>query len=117
MKYMTVWKGSLMQFMNDKILSLLGLAARGRNLVSGEFSTEKAVKEGKAALVIVSRDASCNTQKMFTNMCAFYKTPLYFYASGEALGRSIGKEMRASVAITNPGMAANIIKHLEESQV
>ncbi len=36
--------------MNDpvqmkKVLSLLGLAARGRNLVSGEFSTENAVKD------------------------------------------------------------------------
>ncbi len=101
--------------MNDKILSLLGLAARGRNLVSGEFSTEKAVKEGKAALVIVGNDASDNTRKMFTNMCTFYKTPIYFYASKETLGRAIGKEMRASVAVTDKGMAANIIKHLEES--
>ncbi len=101
--------------MNDRILSLLGLAARGRNLVSGEFSTEKAVKEGKAALVIVGNDASDNTRKMFTNMCIFYKTPIYFYASKETLGRAIGKEMRASVAVTDKGMAANIIKHLEES--
>lgn len=103
--------------MNDRILSLLGLAARGRNLVSGEFSTEKAVKEGKAALVIVGTDASDNTRKMFSDMCAFYRTPIYFYAGKEALGRAIGKEMRASVAITDPGMAANIMKHLEESQV
>lgn len=101
--------------MNDKILSLLGLAARGRNLVSGEFSTEKAVKEGKAALVIVGGDASDNTRKMFTNMCSFYKTPIYFYGSKEKLGKAIGKEMRASVAVTDPGIAANIIKHLEES--
>ena len=53
----------------DKVLSLLGLCARGGNLVSGEFSTEKAVKSGKAALVIVGADASDNTKKMFTNMC------------------------------------------------
>ena len=106
-----------MRSMNDRILSLLGLAARGRNLVSGEFSTEKAVKEGKAALVIVGTDASDNTRKMFSDMCAFYKTPIYFYAGKETLGQALGKEMRASVAITDPGMAANIIKHLEESQV
>ena len=102
--------------MNDTVLSLLGLAARGRNLVSGEFSTEKAVKEGKAALVIVSGDASGNTRKMFTNMCTFYKTPIYFYSDKETLGKAIGREMRASVAVTNQGMAAGIIKHLEESQ-
>ena len=58
--------------MNDRVLSLLGLAARGRNLVSGEFSTEKAVKEGRAYLVIVGKDASDNTRKLFTNMCSFY---------------------------------------------
>lgn len=97
----------------DKVLSLLGLAARGRNLVSGEFSTEKAVKEGKAALVIVGTDASDNTKKMFTNMCEYRKIPICFYGEKESLGKAIGKEMRASVAVTNPGMAANIKKHLE----
>ena len=33
---------------NDKVLQMLGLAARGRKIESGEFSTEKAVKAGKA---------------------------------------------------------------------
>lgn len=101
--------------MNDRIFSLLGLAARGRNLVSGEFSTEKAVKGGRAFLVIVSSEASDNTKKMFTNMCTFYHTPLYFYGTKEALGKAVGKEMRASVAVTSQGMAENIIKRLEES--
>lgn len=101
--------------MNDKILSLLGLAARGRNLVSGEFATEKAVKSGKAALVIVSSEASENTRKMFTNMCRFYHTPIYFYGTKEALGRAVGKEMRASAAVTDQGLAENIIKRLEEA--
>lgn len=101
--------------MSDKVLSLLGLAARGRNLVSGEFSTEKAVKGRKAALVIVSSEASDNTKKMFTNMCIFYQTPIYFYGTKEALGKAIGKEMRASVAVTDQGMAESIIKRLEEA--
>lgn len=101
--------------MSDKVLSLLGLAARGRNLVSGEFSTEKAVKGRKAALVIVSSEASDNTKKMFTNMCIFYQIPIYFYGTKEALGKAIGKEMRASVAVTDQGMAESIIKRLEEA--
>ena len=99
--------------MRDKVLSLLGIAARGRNLVSGEYSTEKAVKEGKAALVIVAGDASANTGKMFTNMCTFYKKPIYFYSDKESLGMAIGQEMRSSVAVTNPGIAGSIIKILE----
>ena len=101
--------------MNDRVLSLLGLAAKGRNLKSGEFSTEKAVKEGRAAMVIIGNDASDNTKKKFTNMCAFYNTPIYFYSDKVQLGRAIGREMRTSEAVTDEGMAANIMKRLEES--
>lgn len=100
----------------DKVLSLLGLAARGRHLVSGEFSTEKAVKSGKAYLVIVGVDASDNTKKHFTDMCAFHGTPIYFYASKEELGRAIGKEMRASVAVTDAGLSNSLIGRLVEAQ-
>ena len=42
----------------DKVLSMLGLSAKAGNIASGEFSTEKAVKEGKAHLVIVAGDVS-----------------------------------------------------------
>ena len=99
--------------MNNKILSLLGLATRSGNLVSGEFMTEKAVKERKAFLVVVSSEASGNTKKKFTNMCSFYEVPLYFYGTMEALGHSIGKEFRASIAVTDEGFAMNIINKLE----
>ena len=36
------------------------------------------------------------------------------YATKEELGKAIGREMRASLAVTDAGMAANIIGHLEE---
>ena len=39
----------------DKVLSMLGLSAKAGNVASGEFSTEKAVKEGKAHLVILAK--------------------------------------------------------------
>ena len=84
---------------NDKVLQMLGLAARGRKIESGEFSTEKAVKAGKAGLVIVAKDASDNTKKLFRNMCAFYEVPYY------DLGRCIGKQYRASIAVTDSGFA------------
>lgn len=99
--------------MNNKILSLLGLAARSGNLVSGGFMTEKAVKSGKAFLVVISEEASDNTKKMFTNMCSFYQVPLHFYGTLEELGHSIGKEFRASVAVTDEGFAKNIIGKLK----
>ncbi len=97
----------------NKALSLLSLAARGRNLVSGEYSVENAVKAGKAFLVVVGTDASNNTKKMFTNMCDFYEVPLFQFGTRETLGHAIGKEFRASLAVTDEGLAKAIIKQLE----
>ena len=60
----------------NKVLSLVGLATKAGKTVSGEFSTEKAVKTGTASLVIVSAEASDNTKKKFQNMCTFYEVPI-----------------------------------------
>ena len=98
----------------SKILSLLGLATRSRNVVSGEFMTEKAVKSGTAHLVIVGEDASDNTKKMFRNMCDFYHVPVFFYGTKEELGHAMGKELRASLAVTDPGFAKSLLKLFNE---
>lgn len=97
----------------NKVLSLLGLAARSRNVVSGGFATENAVKSGKAYMVIVSEDASENTEKKFRNMCEFYKVPYYRFGMMESLGHSMGKQDRTSLAVTDSGFADSIQKHLK----
>ena len=94
----------------DRILSLLGLTTKAGAVVSGEFSTEKAVKSDKAFAVFVADDASDYTKKMITNMCTYYDVPIYFYSDKESLGHAIGKEKRASIAITNEGFAKSIEK-------
>ena len=99
---------------NKKILSLLGLATRSRNVVSGEFMTERSVKDGTARLVIVAQDASDNTKKEFSDMCTYYKVPYVFLGTKEELGKSMGKEMRASLSVTDAGFAGSITKLLQE---
>ena len=98
----------------NKICSLLGIAMRGRNLVSGEYQTLEAVKKGSAMLVIVAEDASDNTKKLFSDKCSFYKVPIFRYGTKENLGRAVGKDMRSSVGICNEGLAEAIIKLIEE---
>ena len=99
----------------NKILSLIGLATKAGRTVSGEFSTEKEVKSGRAALVIVADDASDNTKKKMSNMAAFYEVPFYCYGSKEELGRCIGKEYRAMAAVLNQGFAKSIQKQLDNT--
>ena len=97
---------------NRKLLNLIGLATKAGKTVSGEFSTEKAVKTGKAWLVIVSEEASDNTRKQFANMCAYYKVPIYFFGGKEELGHAMGKEFRASLAVLDEGLSKAMVKQL-----
>ena len=91
----------------NKIYSLLGLAMRGRNLVSGEFQTEDAVKKGSA------EDASANTKKLFHDKCSYYEVPVYEYGTKEELGWAIGRDLRSSVGVCDAGLADALIKQLE----
>ncbi|MBR3243879.1 MAG: ribosomal L7Ae/L30e/S12e/Gadd45 family protein, partial [Parasporobacterium sp.] len=91
-----------------QILGMIGLAAKAGKIVSGEFSTEKAIKENKAFLVIVAEDASANTKKHFTDMCSYRTIPIRVFSEKELLGKCTGKAFRASVAVTDAGFAETI---------
>ena len=97
----------------NKILSLIGIATKAGKTASGEFCTEKEVKSGRAALVIVAGDVSDNTKKKFQNMCDFYKVPIYFYKDKDTLGHAMGKEFRASLAVLDEGFAKGIRKQMD----
>ena len=97
----------------NKVLSLIGLATKAGKTASGEFLTEREVKSGKAALVIVAGDASENTKKKFRNMCDYYKVPIYFYEDKDTLGHAMGKQFRASLVVLDEGFAKGIRKHLD----
>ncbi len=101
----------------NKIFSLAGLAMKAGKVASGEFATEKAVKSGLARLVLVAEDASDNTKKMFANMCDYYKVPLYFYGDKETLGAAIGRQYRASLALTDEGFAKAVTKEIEKMKI
>ncbi len=100
-----------------KIFSLFGLATRAGKIASGEFQTETAVKSGTAFLVVIAKDASDNTKKLFQDKCSFYKIPIIFFGTKEELGHAIGKEYRASLAILDKGFAEAIINIKPSSQV
>lgn len=100
-----------------KILSLFGLATRAGKIASGEFQTETAIKSGTTFLVVIAKDASDNTKKLFQDKSSFYKIPIIFFGTKEELGHAIGKEYRASLAILDKGFAETIINMTQSSQV
>lgn len=97
----------------DNVLRMLGLATKAGKVVSGEFMTENAVKAHEAYVVIIATDVSENTRKKFCNMCEYHNVELREYSDKDALGHAIGKEFRASLAVTDKGLAEAILKKMD----
>ena len=98
----------------DRVLSMLGIAAKAGKVVSGEFATENAVKAGKAFLVMTAADASDNTKKKFRDMTDFYHVPLLVYGTKDSLGGCIGKDYRSSLAVTDEKLAEAVLNKMEQ---
>ena len=100
----------------NKTMGLIGLATKAGKTAGGEFLTEREVKSGRAALVIVAEDASENTKKKFQNLCEYYKVPIRFYGDKDTLGHAMGKQFRASLAVLDEGLAKGIRKHMDTEE-
>lgn len=59
----------------DRLLQLLGICMRARQLVSGEEQVLKAIQQQKAKLVFIGSDISQLTQKKLTDKSHFYEIP------------------------------------------
>ena len=100
----------------DKILSLIGLATRAGKIASGEFCTEKEVKTGRAALVIVAEDASDNTKKKFKVFCEKFKVPIIENYRKEELGAILGREEINIIGILDKKIGDRLLElNIEES--
>ena len=100
--------------MVNKAASLLGICRKAKLASSGEFAVTEAVNAGMARLVIIADDASDNTKKLFSDKCSYYDVPMVIFGTKEELGHAIGKDFRASVAVTDGGLAGQIKKRIDE---
>ncbi len=99
----------------NKWMSLLGLANRAGKTCSGEELVIREIQRNRAKLVLLASDASHNTKKRITNKCEYYNVPLKVVSDRHALGKSIGKEARVAVAITDQGFSRKMIEALDQN--
>ena len=57
---------------SEKLLSLLGFAARARRLVFGTELCRDAARAGQSSLVVIAAEASQNTKKRVVDACKYY---------------------------------------------
>ena len=97
----------------NRALSMISLATKAGKTKSGEFMTEKRSQGRTRASGDCGRRRIGQYKKKFQNMCDFYKVPIYFFEDKDTLGHAMGKEFRASLAVTDAGFAKGIRKHLD----
>lgn len=100
--------------MNEKLLQLLGLAARARKIVSGEEFVVKAIRNGSAKLVLQASDASPNSSKKIQDKCTYYNVEYHVFGDRYCLGHATGKEARVAIAIVDSGFAKKMSSLLNE---
>lgn len=100
--------------MSNKFLSLLGLAQRSGNLITGEDTCEIYIKKGKVKLIIVACDASENTKKKFHDLCAYRKIKIITAGDRDEMSHAIGKSNRAVYGILDVAFSEILLKLLAE---
>lgn len=118
MRFTTKWKENLVKMNNsqnnsEKIIGLLGLAAKAGKLVYGTPMVCDALKDGKKVYyVFKASGTSENTAKRISDRCAYYKVQLIdLELNTVELAQRLGKSSElAAVALIDAGFAEGIKK-------
>ncbi len=97
---------------NKKLFGMLSLAMKAGSLAVGEGRATDAVRSGIATMIILSDDASANTEKKLSNMGEFRDLPVVSFTDRYRLGHTIGKKFAVVVAICDKGFSDNMMKIL-----
>lgn len=93
-----------------RLRSAAGFAMRAGHCVAGDFACEKAVKSGKARVVLLDAAASENTKERYHGMCERAGIPCLEL---ESMGSAIGKYGRMVAAVTDGGFARMLAEAAE----
>ena len=91
-----------------KVLGLIGLGMRARNVVVGVERVRDAAKRGKLAFALVAPDASENSRDKVLPLLTARRVRIFEGPTAAALGAAVGKESAAAIGITNAALAAGV---------
>lgn len=100
--------------MNDRLMNFLGLCKRAGYLITGADTVTRAIRDGKALLVLAASDASPNSTKNVRyaadSCCVPLKT---LNRSKEELSFALGKHCGV-ICVTDRGFADKILLMISE---
>ena len=86
-------------------LMLLGLARRAGALERGTAATQRAVRDGRALLVLLAEDASQVQLDKIVKLLRHRETPRVTLGSRVELGAAVGSAPLSAVAVTDKNFA------------
>ncbi len=96
----------------NKILNLLGLAARARMITLGEEFVLKTLPKGPNNLVFLASDAGKNISSKILNKTESYGAQIINSFTTDELSKAIGKENRKVILVTDKGFIDKFIEYL-----
>ena len=93
-------------------LALLGMARRAGALAYGTGSTRRALKEGRARLILFAQDASETQRDKVMKLLSHGTTPRATLGTREALGMAVGSAPVSAVAVTDDQFAKELVARL-----
>jgi ribosomal protein L7Ae-like RNA K-turn-binding protein len=84
------------------------MARRAGALAYGTGSTRRAVKEGRARLILFAQDASETQREKVMKLLRHGKTPRATFGTREALGSAVGSAPVSAVAVTDKEFAKEL---------
>jgi ribosomal protein L7Ae-like RNA K-turn-binding protein len=97
-------------------LELLGLAQRAGAVERGVDAARRAVREGRARLVLIAGDASATQLKKIMGLLEHRPVPRRHVADRATLGAAVGGPPLSAVAITRRELAESMLERLPERE-
>lgn len=95
--------------MNDKLLSLLGIAKRAGRLSIGFDAAAASMKKGESAVVVLSQELSDRSKRTISALAEQYGVEcIYSGCSMEETGHALGRKQTGIVSVNDNGFALKI---------
>lgn len=99
---------SVLKRIEERVLSLVALANRAGQVVSGSDKVISALKKGGISVLILAQDTSADSSNKFAAIARVTAVRLFTLSDKERLGALLGKEVRTAVAVSSGSFATQL---------
>ena len=92
----------------DRMLRLIGLGARARNVVVGVEQVRTAARKGNLQFAVVAPDASVNSRDKIVPLLRARRVKFVEGPTAAELGAAVGRDQTAAVGVIDPQLARGI---------